>query len=178
MTMENGNAFLKSQIDNAVVQHDTFLKALEAHEVEADDPRFSNLCARHLPHMRDHRRMLAEYQSQLGGPSIVKSVIGSAANIVRDLADAAHESDYLSLVGDIVLSDQAEDAFKTFREAGKMMGNRTLQEIGDIGERHHDAYAKEANRLVQHMFVERVQGVDGIDAHARKSTYTDLDATI
>ena len=45
--MENGNAFLKSQIDNAVVQHETFLKALEAHEVEADDPRFGNLCARH-----------------------------------------------------------------------------------------------------------------------------------
>jgi len=89
--MENGNAFLKSQIDNAVVQHETFLKALEAHEVEADDPRFSNLCARHLPHMRDHQRMLVEYQSQLGGGSgIVKTVIGSAANIVRDLADAAH----------------------------------------------------------------------------------------
>jgi hypothetical protein len=177
--MENGNAFLKSQFDNAVVQHETFLKALEAHEVEADDPRFGNLCARHLPHMRDHQRMLAEYQSQLGGGSgIVKTVIGSAVNIVRDLADAAHESDYLRLVGDIVLSDQAEDAFKTFREAGKMMGNRTLQEIGDIGERHHDAYAKEANRLVQHMFVERVQGVDGVDGRARKSTYTDLDATI
>ena len=42
-----------------------------------------------------------------------------------------------------------------------MMGNRTLQEIGDIGERHHDAYVKEANRLVQHMFVEHVQGLDG-----------------
>lgn len=177
--MENGNAFLKSQIDNAVVQHETFLKALEAHEIEADDARFSNLCARHLPHMRDHQRMLAEYQSQLGGGSgILKTVIGSAANIVRDLADAAHESDYLRLVGDIVLSDQAEDAFKTFREAGKMMGNRTLQEIGDIGERHHDAYAKEANRLVQHMFVERVQGVDDVDGHTRQSTYTDLDARI
>ena len=177
--MDTGNAFLKSQIDNAVVQHETFLKALEAHEVEADDPRFTNLCARHLPHMRNHQRMLSEYQSQLGGgSSIVKSVIGSAASFVRDLADAAHESDYLRLVGDIVMSDQAEDAFKTFREAGKMMGNRTLQEIGDIGERHHDAYAKEANRLVQHMFVERVQGVDGVDGLVRKSAFTDLDATI
>jgi hypothetical protein len=177
--MDTGNTFLKSQIDNAVVQHETFLKALEAHEVEADDPRFTNLCTRHLPHMRNHQRMLSEYQSQLGGgSSIAKSVIGSAANIVRDLADAAHESDYLRLVGDIVMSDQAEDAFKTFREAGKMMGNRTLQEIGDIGERHHDAYAKEANRLVQHMFVERVQGVDGVDGLVRKSAFSDLDATI
>ncbi len=51
--MDTGNTFLKSQIDNAVVQHETFLKALEAHEVEADDPRFSSLCARHLPHMRN-----------------------------------------------------------------------------------------------------------------------------
>jgi len=59
------------------------------------------------------------------------------------------------------MARQSEDTFKTFREAGKMMGKRTLQEIGDIGERHHDAYVKEANRLVQHMFVEHVQGLDG-----------------
>jgi hypothetical protein len=176
--MDSGNAFLKSQIDNAVVQHGTFLKALEAHEVEADDRRFSDLCSRHLPHMREHQRMLEEYQSQLGGGSgIVKSVIGSAVNVARNLADSAHESDYLRLVGDIMLARQGEDTFKTFREAGKMMGNRTLQEIGDIGERHHDAYAKEANRLVQHMFVERVQGVDGVGGLLRKSAYTDLDAT-
>ena len=32
------------------------------------------------------------------------------------------------------MARQSEDAFKTFREAGRMMGNRTLQEIGDIGE--------------------------------------------
>jgi len=43
-----------------------------------------------------------------------------------------------------------------------MMGNRTLQEIGDIGERHHDAYVKEANRLAQHLFVERVERIDGV----------------
>jgi hypothetical protein len=177
--MDNGNAFLKSQIDNAVVQHGTFLKALEAHEVEADDPRFSDLCSRHIPHTREHQRMLEEYQSQLGGRSgVEKSVIGSPVNVVRDLADAAHESDYLRLVGDIAMARQGEDAFKTFREAGKMMGNRTLQEIGDVGERHHDAYAKEANRLVQHMFVERAQGVDGADGLAPKSTFTHLDAAI
>jgi hypothetical protein len=57
-----------------------------------------------------------------------------------------------------------------------MMGNRTLQEIGDIGERHHDAYVKEANRLVQHMFVERVQGIDDIDGIKRQSAFTRLDA--
>jgi hypothetical protein len=76
-------------------------------------------------------------------------------------------------VHDIVMARQSEDTFKTFREAGKMLGNRTLQEIGDIGERHHDSYVKEANRLLQHMFVERVQGVDG---RMRASVDTRLDA--
>ena len=64
--MDSGNAFLKSQIDNAIVQHRTFLSALEAHEVEADDSRLSDLCSRHIPHMHEHQRMLEEYQSQLG----------------------------------------------------------------------------------------------------------------
>jgi hypothetical protein len=166
---DSGNAFLKSQIDNAVVQHRTFLSALEAHEVKADDSRLSDLCSRHIPHMHGHQRMLEEYQSQLNGWSVGKSTIRSAVNVVRDLADAAQESDYLRLVGDIVMGRQAEDTFRTFREAGKMLGDRTLKEIGEIGERHHDAYAKDANRLVQHMFVEQVQGVDGTDdsgAHA------------
>jgi hypothetical protein len=161
--MDRGAEFLKSQINNAVMQHGAFLKALEEHEEQADDARFRDLCSRHIPHMRDHQRMLEEYQSQLAGETgVVKKVLGSAAGFVRDLADAARESDFLRLVGDIVMARQSEDTFKTFREAGRMMGNETLHEIGDIGERHHDAYVKEANRLVQHMFVENVQGLDGI----------------
>jgi hypothetical protein len=173
--MVRGLAFLKSQVNNAVIQHGTFLNSLEAHADQAEDPRLSTLCSRHIPNMREHQRMLEEYQSQLGGESrIAKTVIGMTATAARDLADAARESDYVRLVGDIVMARQSEDAFKTFREAGRMMGNRTLQEIGDIGERHHDAYVKEANRLVQHMFVAHVQGVDGI---ARQSAFTHLDAT-
>ncbi len=174
--MDRGTAFLKTQIDNAVIQHGAFVSALESHEEQAEDPRFSDLCARHLPRMREHQRMLEEYKSQLGGASgAAKSVIGVAVSAARDLADAARGSDYVRLVGDIVMARQSEDAFKTFREAGKMMGDRTLQEIGDIGERHQDSYVKEANRLVQHMFVEHVQGVDG---SVRQSTYTRLDAEI
>jgi hypothetical protein len=176
--MDRGLAFLKSQVNNAVIQHATFLGALAAHEDQADDPRFSALCSRHMPNMREHQRMLEEYQSQLGGePPIAKTEIGKTVAVVRDLADTARESDYVRLVGDIVMARQSEDAFKTFREAGKMMGTRTLQEIGDIGERHHDAYVKEANRLVQHMFVERVQGIDDIDGITRQSAFTRLDAT-
>jgi hypothetical protein len=82
--------------------------------------------------------------------------------VARDLADAARESDFLRLVGDIVMARQAEDTFKTFREAGKTLAIEPLHTIGDIGERHHDEYAKEANRLVQQMFVEHVQGIDPV----------------
>lgn len=173
--MERGTAFLKRQVNNALTQHQTFLSALEDHEGEAEDPRLRDLCSRHIPHMREHQRMLEEYQSQLGGElGTGKKIIGATLSVARDLADAAPETDFLRLVGDIVMARQSEDTFKTFREAGKMMGNRTLQEIGDVGERHHDAYVKEANRLVQHMFVEHAQGIDGV---ARQTISTQPNAS-
>jgi len=161
--MDVGSEFLKSQVKSAVRQHGAFMSALEDHEKEADDPRFRDLCSRHIPQMREDQRMLEEYQSQLAGDASAEGMIfAGVAQVARELADAARESDFTRLVQDIAMSRQVEDTFKTFREAGKMMGNRTLHEIGDIGERHHDAYAKEANRLAQHVFVERTQGVDGM----------------
>ena len=167
-------SFLKDQVNNAAAQHNNLLHALEDHEAQAEDPRFRDLCSRHIPHMREHQGMLEEYQSQLGRDSGgAKKLVGAALGIARDLADAARESDFQRLVGDIVLARQSEDTFRTFREAGKMLGNRTLQEIGEIGERHQDAYVKEANRLVQHMFVEHAEGIEGI---ARESALTRLDA--
>lgn len=172
--MERGSAFLKSQVNNAVMQHAAFLRALADHEQQADDVRFRDLCSRHIPHMREHQRMLEEYQSQLGADGgAVKRAVGQAAALVRDLADAARDSDFMRLVGDIVMARQSEDTFKTFREAGKMLANQTLHEIGDVGERNHDAYVHEANRLVQHMFVEHVQSVDGV---TRPRVETRLDA--
>ena len=112
--------------------------------------------------MREHQRMLEDYQAELGAEAGVgKRVLGAALGAARDLADAARESDFLRLVGDIVLARQSEDTFKTFREAGKILGNTRLHEIGDVGERHHDTYVKEANRLVQQIFVEHVQAVEG-----------------
>jgi hypothetical protein len=173
--MDKGTEFLKAEVNNALIQHSAFLSALEVHEEDADDPRFRDLCARHLPHMREHQRMLEEYQSQIDHDNASeKKAPESPAGAVRELADRARESDFHRLVHDIVLARQSEDTFKTFREAGKMMGNRTLHEIGDIGERQHDAYVKEANRLAQHMFVENVQGVDGT---ARPILGTRIDAT-
>ncbi|HXG69628.1 MAG TPA: hypothetical protein VNJ04_03335 [Gemmatimonadaceae bacterium] len=159
--MDRGNDFLKSQINNSVMQHKTLLKALEDHEGQAEDPRFRDLCTRHIPTMRDQQRMLEDYQQQLGAEAGAgKKFLGAALGAARDLADAARESDFLRLVGDIVMARQSEDTFKTFREAGKMLGNETLRQIGDTGERQADTYVKEANKLIQQMFVEHVQGTE------------------
>ena len=157
--MDRGTAFLRRQINNAVAQHDRFVWALEDHEEQAEDLRFRDLCSRHIPYMRELQRVLEEYQSQLAVTTGLGRENGVAPG-AHNLADAARQSDFFRLVGDVVLARQAEDTFKTFREAGKMMGYKTLQEIGDVGERQHDAYVKEANRLVQHMFVEHAHGID------------------
>ena len=163
--MDRGVDFLKSQVNNAVMQHQTFLQSLEDHEGQAEDQRFRDLCSRFIPQVREHQRMLEDYQQQLGAEAGVgKKVVGKALGVARDLADSARESDFLRLVGDIVMSRQAEDTFKTFREAGRALGNQQLAQIGEVGERHHDDYAKEANRLVQQMFVEHVRGVDAAAA--------------
>lgn len=171
--MDRGTAFLRRQINIAVAQHDRFVWALEDHEEQAEDLRFRDLCSRHIPYMRELQRVLEEYQSQLAVSTGLGRENGVAAG-ARDLADAARESDFFRLVGDVVLARQAEDTFKTFREAGKMMGYKTLQEIGDVGERQHDAYVKDANRLVQHMFVEHAHGIDRTE---QQSAVDRLDAS-
>ena len=159
--MERGIDFLKSQVNNSVMQHKTFLEALEDHEQQAEDSRFRDLCSRHIPRVREHQRMLEEYQAALGAEAGEgKKFLGAMLGKARDLADAARESDFLRLVGDIVMSRQAEDTFKTFRDGGRALGNAQLAQIGELGERHHDEYNREANRLVQLMFVEHVRGVE------------------
>ncbi len=172
--MDRGMDFLKSQVNNAVMQHHTFLQNLQDHEGQAEDQRFRDLCTRFIPSMREHQRMLEQYQQQIGAETgVAKNMLGKALGVARDLADKVRESDFLRLVGDIVTSRQSEDTFKTFREAGKALGNQQLQQIGETGERHHDEYAKEANRLVQQFFVEHVRGTDaaaGQSAGARAST--------
>jgi hypothetical protein len=159
--MDRGIDFLKSQVNNAVMQHQTFLESLEDHEAQAEDSRFRDLCSRHIPRVREHQRMLEDYQTVLGAEAGTgKKVLGAMLGKAKDLADAARESDFLRLVSDIVMSRQAEDTFKTFRDAGRALGNTQLAEIGELGERHHDEFNKEANRLVQQMFIEHVRGVE------------------
>jgi hypothetical protein len=159
--MDRGIDFLKSQVNNAVMQHKVFLEALEDHERQADDIRFRDLCRRHIPNVREHQRMLEHYQQELGAEAGAgKKFVGAVLGKARDLVDAARESDFLRLVGDIVMSRQAEDTFKTFRDGGRILGNTELARIGEVGERHHDYYNREANALVQQMFVEHVRDVE------------------
>lgn len=173
--MENGVEFLKSQVANAVMQHRTFLQSLEDHESQAQDQRFRDLCSRHIPNMREHQRMLEDFQGDLGaGEGMMKKALGTALGVARDLADVARESDFLRLVGDIVMARQAEDTFKTFREAGRTLGIQRLAQIGEVAERHHDAYVHEANRLVQQLFVEHARGAETIAASATARSTRDL----
>ena len=159
--MDRGIDFLKSQINNAVMQHQTFLDNLESHEGQAEDARFRDLCSRTSPKAREHQRMLEEFQARIGAETGAgKKVLGKAMGMAKDLADMTRESDFLRLVSDIVMSRQAEDTFKTFREAGKALGLQELAQLGDVGERGHDEFNREANRLVQQMFIEHARGAE------------------
>ena len=92
--MESGIDFLRSQVNNAVMQHDSFLRSVVDHESQAQDQRFRDLCSRHIPRMREHQRMLEEYQSQLGSDQgLTGRLVGAAIGVAPDLADAARESD-------------------------------------------------------------------------------------
>jgi len=172
--MDRGLDFLKSQISNAVMQHGTLVENLEDHEKQAEDPRFRDLCSRAIPQMREHQRMLEEYQQQIGAEAGVgKKALGKAMGVARDLADAARESDFLRLVGDIVTARQSQDTFATFREAGRALANPQLQRIGEMGEQHHEQFVRDANRLVQQMFVEHARGTEaGADLRTSPSAQT------
>jgi hypothetical protein len=179
--MDRGRDFLKSQINNAVMQHRTFVENLVDHERQAEDERFRALCVRFIPRASAHQQMLEDYQRELGAETgMAKQALGKALGVARDLADAARESDFLRLVGDIVTSRQSEDTFKTFREAGRALGLQRLAQIGEQGERDHDEYAKEANRLVQQIFVEYVRQGDttGLELSGGTGTSTSTGPTM
>jgi cell division septum initiation protein DivIVA len=159
--MDRGTDFLKSQINNATMQHQTFVENLIDHEKQAEDERFRALCSRFIPKAQAHQRMLEDYQRELGAESgAAKQVLGKALGMARDLADATRESDFLRLVGDIVTARQAEDTFKTFREAGRQLGLARLAQLGELGERDHDEYHRDTNKLAQQLFVEYVRSGD------------------
>lgn len=168
--MASGIEFLRDRIDDAVILHGEFVQALLDHESQAEDVRYRNLCAQHLPRMREHQRMLEEYRETLSAGSNATSLsavadrlrraAGTAFSHAKHLADAPLSSDYDHLVSDLELARQGEDTFKVFRDGGRQLGIQRLAEIGEIGERDHDAYVADARRLVQQLFVERAKGAE------------------
>jgi hypothetical protein len=163
--MHTGIDFLDEQLDDAIAQHVALLASLSDHVVDADDDRFRDLCARFLPRMRDHQRMLEEFRASLGPrttpPDTVVSVFTRAFTTPRALVDAPR-SDYQELIADIAMTRQLEVTFKVFRDAGRQLGITDLAKIGEVAERHHDEYSDEARRLLYQMFVERAR--DAADA--------------
>ena len=159
--MDRGRDFLKSQVANCVMQHQTFVRNLEDHEKQAEDPRFRDLCSRYIPEMRQHQRTIEEYAQSIGAEAGVgKKALGAALGIARDVADAARESDFLRLVGDIVTGRQAQDTFDTFARVGPQIGEPRLAEIGAMCGPQHKQYVDDANRLVAAMFVDEVNGTE------------------
>jgi hypothetical protein len=156
--MDKGTDFLKAQINNALTLHDNFVSSLEAHARDAEDERVRALLLRHIPSMKNHHALLEDYQRSLGtGPSAVKKALGSILETAKEWTDAMRTDDFLRLVSDVVMARQGEDTFKTFREAGRTLGDDRLLRLGDVGERDHDTFVQEANRLVQELFVEHAR---------------------
>jgi ferritin-like metal-binding protein YciE len=156
--MDRGIDFLRSQVNNAVVAHRSFIENLKTHAAETTEPRLRELCEKHIPAMAQHQAMLEQYQSSIGaGEGLLKKTVGGVFETAREWSDAVTGDDYLRLVGDVVMGRQMEDTFKTFREGGRRLGDQALERLGEIGEAGHDEYVREANRLVQMLFVEHVQ---------------------
>lgn len=157
--MERGREFLKAQVHNAVMQHRTLLENLEDHARQAQDTRYKTLCNNYLPRMREHQRMLEDYQATVGeADAAFKDALGTVLGKARNAVDAFRNSDFLRLVGDIVTIRQAQDTAATFASVGDRIGEPRLSEIGRMSERDHDAMQRDFNLLAQEMFVDHVQG--------------------
>jgi hypothetical protein len=152
--MQPGLEFLRAQVEEATATHAALLESMIYHESEANDPRYRDLCDRHLPRMREHQLMLEDLRLELAGTN---ATTPAPAYIVRRVADAP-SSDYKRLVEDLDLARRLEVTFKTFRDAGRSLRIERLARLGETAERHHDDYSADAKRLLLQMFVERAQG--------------------
>ncbi|CAN5123341.1 hypothetical protein BH20GEM2_BH20GEM2_13250 [soil metagenome] len=157
--MERGRDFLRAQVSNGVGQHKALLESLEKHRDQAEDARYRDLCARYIPKMQGHQRMLEEYRDSLGeqeGKGL-KKAIGRVFELTKDAVDAMRESDFLRLVETIIGIRHAQDTFAAFAAAGDQIGEPRLSEIGRTGEQAHDEMQRDFNRLAQQMFVEHAR---------------------
>lgn len=157
--METGQVFLRAQVNNCIAQHQSLLSALREHAEHGDKPAFRALCARHIPMMECHQLLVEEYGATLGthGGGAVKNALGVVLEKARDIVGSFRESDFLDVVGDIVMIRQAQDTFATFATAGEQLGERRLAELGRTCEKDHDTMQREFNEYVAQVFVAQVR---------------------
>jgi hypothetical protein len=162
--VDTGNDFLRSQVNNAIMQHKSLVENIEGHSKQAEDPRFSELCRRYVPRLQAHQRMLEDYGRTIGaeGGGTMKKALGDVLGKARETVDAFREDDFLRLVGDIVMIRQAQDTFATFASVGELIGEPRLADIGHECANDHDTMQREFNSLVRDMFVEQMRG--GVDS--------------
>jgi hypothetical protein len=159
--MDRGRDFLKSQVNNAIMQHRTLLENLRDHREQAQDDRYRQLCDRYLPHAEQHQQQLESYGGTIGvnpGEGF-KEAIGAALGKARDVVDAVREDDFLRIVGDTVTIRQSQDTFSTFAEVGERIGEQQLADLGRRGAQDHVRMAEEFNDLTNQLFLERVKDV-------------------
>jgi hypothetical protein len=143
------------------MQHETLLENIDSHGRQAEDLRFRDLCDRYLPRLRSHQRLLGDYARTIGAePSGLKRALGDVLGKARNIADMGRESDFLRLVGDIVLIRQAQDTFGCFAAIGDKIAEPKLSEIGRQCEREHDEMQREFNALARTMFVDHALETD------------------
>jgi hypothetical protein len=158
--MDTGRDFLRAQLNNAIAQHHALLGSLRDHAGQADDPMYRQLCEKHIPALEHHQAMLEAYGTSVGsdGGSGLKNVLGSALGKARDAVDAMRGTDFLRIVGDIVMIRQAQDTFGVFAAAGVRLGDARLAELGTMGEKEHDTMQRDFNAFCVESFVQHVQG--------------------
>jgi hypothetical protein len=158
--MDTGRDFLRAQVNNCISQHQLLLESLRDHVDQADDPRYRELCSKHLPHMERHQGMIEQYGKSIGaeGNGGLKGALGAVLGKARDAVDAMRETDFLRVVGDIVMIRQAQDTFGTFARAGTQIGDERLAELGRTGEQEHDRMQQEFNAYCAQLFVDHVNG--------------------
>lgn len=158
--MDTGRDFLRAQVNNAIMQHRTLLTNIREHAEGAKDPAYRAVCARHLPHLERHQGMVEEYGKSIGaeGGGALKEALGAALGLAKDAVDSLRTSDFLTVVGDIVMIRQAQDTFGTFARAGEKLGDTRLAEIGRHGEQEHEEMQQEFNAYIADLFAQHVQG--------------------
>ncbi len=173
--MDTGRDFLRAQLNNSLAQHHNLIISLRDHAEQADSARYRQLCTQYLPALERHQGMLEQYGRQLGTETVggsIKDAIGSVLAKARDAVDALRESDFLRVVGDIVLIRQAQDTFRTFAVAGEQIGEAQLAQIGREAEAHHDDMQRDFNDLAAELFVQHASATSDADIGRRAAAPT------